>query len=76
MPTYRHFAKRAAHYRDLGLTTSNARLAESLLSLSNLFLQMSQDLRAREEATFSLEKSQYRPQATSKNPLRRILRCF
>jgi hypothetical protein len=71
MASYHYFAERAAHYQALGLVASNAKHAESLFGLSNLFLQMSQDLRAREQAILSCRRGLYRQQVTSTSPLRR-----
>jgi hypothetical protein len=45
MPNSTHFARRAAYYRLLAAAAQNEQIAERRLSLANLFLLLSGDLR-------------------------------
>src|ERR1700675_3594006 len=49
-PYSAYFAERAEHYRKLARRTPSGRQAEYQLSLANLFLEMSCDMRLRELA--------------------------
>jgi hypothetical protein len=48
MPNSLHFSERAAHYRRLAEMTADDRTAADLRAVSNLFMQMSYDLRTLE----------------------------